>query len=135
MEVETFEYKVTILEHHLDSFGHVNNAVYFELYEQARWDFITKNEYGLEKVSLYKKGPVILEVNCRYKREIKNREKITITSETLLPVSKVMKLKQRMIKEDGTLASEAVFTIGLMDMEKRRLVEPTSEWKRAIGIK
>ncbi len=43
-------YEVLILESYLDSFGHVNNAAYLTLFEEARWDFITKNGYGLNKV-------------------------------------------------------------------------------------
>ena len=39
---EVFEYELVIKECHLDSFGHVNNAIYVQLYEEARWDFITK---------------------------------------------------------------------------------------------
>ena len=31
-----YEYDKTILEQHLDTFGHVNNAVYLSLYEEAR---------------------------------------------------------------------------------------------------
>ena len=83
MTHKNFEYKIQILEHHLDSFGHVNNAKYLELYEQARWDFITKNGYGIDKIIQEKKGPVILDVNCRFKSEILNRETITIKSETV----------------------------------------------------
>ena len=45
-----FRYPLTILEKHLDSFGHVNNATYLHLYEEARWDFITKRGFGLARV-------------------------------------------------------------------------------------
>ena len=30
-----FEFEVLIREHHLDSYGHVNNATYLALYEEA----------------------------------------------------------------------------------------------------
>ena len=71
-----FEYTVLILESHLDSFGHMNNATYLKLYEEARWDFITANGFGLEVIQREQKGPVILDLQVRFKREIKNREKI-----------------------------------------------------------
>ena len=45
-----FEYQVLIQEVHLDSFGHVNNAAYVMLYEEARWDFITKQGFGLDYI-------------------------------------------------------------------------------------
>ena len=37
------EYEVVIREHHLDVFGHVNHAVYLELFEEARWELVTAN--------------------------------------------------------------------------------------------
>ena len=135
MTHKNFEYKIQILEHHLDSFGHVNNAKYLELYEQARWDFITKNGYGIDKIIQEKKGPVILDVNCRFKSEILNRETITIKSETVEQKGKIGRVKQVILKENENIASDAVFTIGFMDLEKRKLVNPTDDWLIAIGVK
>ena len=131
---KTFEYKLMIKESHLDSFGHVNNARYFDLYEEARWDFITRFGYGLKEVISKQMGPVILDVNCRFKRELKNRETITITSKTIDSSGKIMKIYQEMIKEDGTIASDATFTIGFMDLKARKLINPPSEWLQAIGL-
>ncbi len=58
--IKKFYYEVIIKEQHLDTFGHVNNAVYMQLFEEARWEFITENGYGLKEIQLLKKGPVIL---------------------------------------------------------------------------
>ena len=58
MAFNEFIYTVMIKENHLDTFGHVNNAAYLTLYEEARWDFITKNGYGLEVIQNEKKGPM-----------------------------------------------------------------------------
>lgn len=128
-----FEYKLQILENHLDFFGHVNNAVYLELYEQARWDFISNHGYGLKDIMQKQQGPVILDVHCRFRRELKNREVITIKSKTLEVKGKISKMKQEMIKEDGTVASDAVFTFGFMDLKLRKLVDSPKEWLIAIG--
>lgn len=133
-EFKQFEYQTQILEHHLDSFGHVNNAKYLELYEQARWDFISKNGYGLKEIVQNKKGPIVLDVSCRFKRELTNRERITIKSETLDVKGKISHMKQEIFKEDGSLASEATFTFGFMDLKARRLMNSPEEWLRAIGV-
>lgn len=133
MSFKTFEYKIKIVEHHLDTFGHMNNATYLSLYEEARWDFITQNGYGLEEIQKELKGPVILDVSCRYKREIKNRETITIVSHTKEMKGKIGQIYQEMIKEDGTVASDATFTVGFMDMKLRKLISPTEAWLRAVG--
>lgn len=129
-----FIYKVKILEKHLDSFGHVNNAVYLELLEEARWEFITKGGFGLTEIKTQKKGPVVLEVNIKYRKELLNREFITIESRPLGQPGKIMKIEQRILKEDGALASVAEFTVGFMDLEKRKLIEPPKNWLEAIGF-
>jgi acyl-CoA thioester hydrolase len=130
-----FEYKLQIKEFHLDTFGHVNNAVYMALYEEARWDFITSNGYGLDRIKLEKKGPVVLDAQIRFKRELINREWITIVSEPQDPAqSKIMTIQQQMLKADGAVASEAKFTIGFMDLAERRLILPPEGWRRACGF-
>ncbi len=132
MAFNEFIYTVMIKENHLDTFGHVNNAAYLTLYEEARWDFITKNGYGLEVIQNEKKGPVVLDVNLRFKRELKNRQVIKIHSQSLDMSSKIMKMRQVMVNEAGEVASEALFTFGFMDMQLRRLVEMPEQWLRAV---
>ena len=63
------DYRLLIVEHHVDSLGHVNNATYLALLEEARWDVITKNGYGFKEVQKERKGPVILDVMLKFQRE------------------------------------------------------------------
>lgn len=131
-----FEYDVLIREYHLDSFGHVNNAVYVQLYEEARWDFITKNGFGLDYIQKHQVGPVILDLKVKFKRELKNREQIKILSRTIeMMSSKIMVLEQSMINSEGKVASEAIFTVGFFDMKERKLINASSEWLKACGVK
>lgn len=133
---EIFEYEIVIKESHLDSFGHVNNAVYVQLYEEARWDFITKNGFGLDVIQRNQVGPVLLDLQVRFKREIKNREVIKIQSQTREIINaKMMVLEQKMIKSDGKIASDAVFTVGFFDMKSRKLIDADPSWLKAVGVK
>ncbi|MBO9666537.1 MAG: acyl-CoA thioesterase [Bdellovibrio sp.] len=131
---EVSVYPVTIREHHVDSYGHVNNATYLALYEEARWELITPRGYGFADIHRLKQGPVILEVNIKFLKEIRLRENITITTEMMDYNGKIAHMMQKMVKADGTVASEAIFTFGLFDMKERKLVLPTPEWKKAIGM-
>jgi YbgC/YbaW family acyl-CoA thioester hydrolase len=133
-EATLFRYKIQIKEFHLDTFGHMNNAVYLNLYEEARWDFCDANDYGLTVIQDLKMGPVVLDVHCRFKREIHNREWITIESRSESWDGKIGKIHQKMIKEDGSVASEATFTVGFMDLAGRKLINPTDRWLKAVGI-
>lgn len=130
-----FEYRLQTKESHLDSFGHVNNAVYVQLYEEARWDFMNLSGMGLEYIQKTQVGPVLLDMQIRFKREIKNREDIIIRSQAKeVKSSRIIILEQEIINSEGKVASEAIFTIGLLDLKARKLVEATEEWLRAIGV-
>lgn len=131
-----FEYETLIREMHLDSFGHVNNAVYVQLYEEARWDFITKMGFDLNYIQKQQQGPVILDLSVRFKRELKNREKIRITSQTIEVVNpRIMILEQTIYNGNGKVSSEAKFTVGFFDMRERKLINASAEWLKAIGVK
>lgn len=127
-------YRLQILERHLDTFGHVNNATYLELFEEARWDWITQNGYGIDRVQAERKGPTILEINLQFKRELKNRQWIEIVSWVDEYKSRVGTCFQRIVDETGTAYCEARFVIGLFDLDQRKLIEPTSNWRRAVGL-
>jgi YbgC/YbaW family acyl-CoA thioester hydrolase len=136
--MSSFVYHTTILEQYLDNFGHVNHASYFVLFEQARWDFITKRGYGLKEVKERQIGPVILAANIKYRKELRNRDQITIRSHFLSPApSLIMQLEQKMfktIKDKEVVASECIFDVGLFDMVKRKLIMPTPEWLQGSGL-
>src|SRR6185295_14516580 len=116
------EKTIVISEAHLDSFGHVNNARYLELLEQARWDLITERGHGIDVIRRTRTGPTILEINIRFLRELGPRESVVIRTDLLSYERKVGKLRQQMVKPDGTVACEAVFTFGLFDVEQRKLI-------------
>lgn len=125
-----YRYDVLIQEFHLDTFGHVNNASYVMLYEQARWDFITKEGLGLDYIKKHHVGPVILHFEISFKKELLNRQSIQIQSEFMKMMnSKICCLKQMMVSQDGkTLFSEASFQIGFFDLKSRKLIPWTDQW-------
>ena len=131
------EYPTQIKEHHLDTFGHVNNAEYLVLFEEARWETITSRGHGLKYVHETQIGTVVLECTVRFRRELHLREKIVIRTQVKsISSSRTLTLQQQIIKENGKLGSEAIFTMGCFDLRTRKLIPPTSEWLAAItGLK
>jgi YbgC/YbaW family acyl-CoA thioester hydrolase len=130
----TSEYKLLIRESHLDSYGHVNNATYLTLFEEARWEIVTSRGYGYKKVHETGQGPVILEVHMKFLKELKLRETITITLELDSYEGKIGHLTQKMIKSDGEVACELKMVMGFFDLKNRKLILPTPEWKTAVGL-
>jgi len=127
-------YELTIHERHLDTFGHVNNATYLDLLEEARWDLITGHGYGLDEIKRLQTGPIMLEVNLRFRREIRNRQRITVKSWTESYVGKVCTFEQQMLGEGQQICCEATFVLGLFDLRARKLIQPTPAWLRAVGM-
>ena len=134
MQNRLHEYPLLIIERHLDTFGHVNNATYLELFEEARWDWIHQNGYGLDQIRRSGLGPTILEVHLRFKRELRNRDRIVIQSVVDSYEGKIGKMTQRMVDASGDLFCEAKMVFGLFDLTARRLVLPTAEWLAGVGM-
>jgi YbgC/YbaW family acyl-CoA thioester hydrolase len=129
-----FQYKILIQERHLDTFGHVNNATYLSLYEEARWDLIQHGGWGLERIKAEAKGPVILDLHLTFKRELTNRTPIVIhTRFKEMKGDKLMILEQWMTMPDDKIASTLELTVGMMDMKVRKLVVPSADWLAAVG--
>lgn len=118
----------TIIESHLDTFGHVNNATYLKLFEEARWELFTARGFGLKDVQSSRLGPVILEAHVRFRRELKNREQASIETTLVEYRGKLGRLKQVMKRQDGSLACEAEFVIALWDLDRRKLLNPSPAW-------
>lgn len=127
-----FYYPILIKENYLDTFGHVNNAAYLTIFEEARWELITKNGYGLNKIQETGQGPTILELKLSFLKELRLRDEIVIETQLISYENKIGKLSQQMLRDD-VVCCKAEFIIALFDLKLRKLIKPTPEWLTAIG--
>ena len=128
-----FKYPIIIQETELDVFGHVNNASYFVLLENARWDLLNKTGMSLGYIREQNIGPVILDINIRFIKELKARQEITIETQIISFEKKIGKLAQRMVQDDEVFC-EAMFTIGVFDLQQRKLLYPTKDQLKLLGV-
>lgn len=131
-EYKSHDYRTLIRERHLDTFGHVNNAQYLVLFEEARWEMITSRGYGIEQVHARQIGTVVLECKVRFMRELKLREEITIRTRIREIRKKIIFLSHELLNESGEIAAEAEFTLGCFDLRERKLITPDSIWLDAL---
>ncbi len=127
-----FSYSTYVKEVHLDVYGHMNNAAYLTVLEEARWDLITKNGFGLQTISETGLGPTILAVTLKYLKELKARDEVDIQTRILSYQKKIGILEQSILR-NNEICAHAEFTFGLFDLKERKLVLPTPEWLKAIG--
>jgi YbgC/YbaW family acyl-CoA thioester hydrolase len=132
---ELTPYKILIRENHLDYLGHVNHAAYLQIYEEARWEQLVARGYSFDQMNESGIGPIILEVNVKYLKEILLRETITIHTQLhAIKAGKIAELHQKMVKDDGTIASYATIVMCLLDLKKRKMVPINHQWKILFNI-
>ncbi|MGW0467927.1 acyl-CoA thioesterase [Streptomyces sp. NPDC003027] len=131
--VEPFSVAVAVRGYETDTQGHLNQAVYLQYAEHARWSLLRKA--GIRQTDLLEKGvgPVALEVTVRYQRELRAGDEVEVTCAFLWGEGKTFRIEQTIRKEDGTVAAEVTGVGGLMDLKARRLVEGPREYFRALA--
>ncbi len=132
-ELKVATYPLMILEAHLDTFGHVNNATYLELFEEARWEIITRGGFGLGKIKEVGLGPVILEANIRFHRELVLRQEVVVKTQFPSFEGKIGRISQWIEDAQGTKYCSAEFKYALFDLKLRKIVSPTPEWIAACA--
>lgn len=74
-----FEYKLSVRGYELDSFGHVNNAVYLNYFEQARWEIFRKTNL-LDYFRNNNFFLVVTKMQVRYSREVTHFDELVINT-------------------------------------------------------
>jgi acyl-CoA thioester hydrolase len=117
-----FSVPITVRGYELDTQGHLNQAVYLQYSEHARWEILRAAGIPQEKLIASGVGPVVLEANVKYLRELRGGETVDVTCGFEWGGGKTFKLAQQIIKEDGTVAADISVIGGILDLAARRLV-------------
>lgn len=70
---------ITVRGYELDSYGHVNNAVYLQYYEQARWEMMKELGF-LDRLKESGLSVVVVESFVRYMRELCMFDELVVES-------------------------------------------------------
>jgi acyl-CoA thioester hydrolase len=77
---------------------------------------------------------VILEVTLKFMREVGNRQTMRIVSTLDSYEGKIGRMTQLLIDDQERVCCEGKFVFGQWDTKTRKLIEPTPEWRRAVGL-
>ncbi|MFF4244458.1 acyl-CoA thioesterase [Streptomyces sp. NPDC001822] len=119
----TYFVDVTVRGYELDTQGHLNQAVYLQYAEHARWELLRAAGLPQEKLLASGVGPVQLEVTVKYLRELRGGDRVRVSCEFTYGARKTFEVRQQILTEDGTVAAEISGVAGLLDLSARRLVE------------
>ncbi|MDH6515583.1 acyl-CoA thioester hydrolase [Streptomyces sp. SAI-208] len=119
---EPFSVPVTVRGYETDVQGHLNQSVYLNYAEHARWSLL--RAAGITQAALIGSGvgPVALETTIRYRRELLAGDEVEVSCAFEWGEGKTFRIQQTIRKKDGTVAAEITAVGGLMDLKERRLV-------------
>ncbi|MFI9246202.1 acyl-CoA thioesterase [Streptomyces sp. NPDC053086] len=124
---EPFSVRVTVRGYETDTQGHLNQAVYLNYAEHARWSLL--HAAGISQARLVGQGvgPVALETTVRYLRELLAGDEVDVTCAFEWGTGKTFRIRQEIRKADGTLAAELTAVGGLLNLAERKLVADPRE--------
>ena len=67
---KSYRCSIEVRGYELDSFGHVNHAVYVSYLEHARWKVLAEEGITLERFAKWKRWPVIARIQLEYKKPV-----------------------------------------------------------------
>ena len=109
---------LTARGYELDSYNHINNAVYLNYFEHARWEFFRQlglSDFLKENDNL----PVVTDLHIRYQREIKLFDELRI--ESFCKQEKPYLIFQQKIINLSTGLASARATTKLIFVDKDRI--------------
>ncbi|MFE5604831.1 acyl-CoA thioesterase [Streptomyces coelicoflavus] len=127
---EPFSVPVTVRGYETDTQGHLNQSVYLNYAEHARWSLL--QAAGISQAGLVASGvgPVALETTIRFRRELLAGDEVTVSCVFEWSEGKTFRIRQVVTKADGAVAAEIDAVGGLMDLSERRLVaDPRQRFK------
>ncbi|MEU1285143.1 thioesterase family protein [Kitasatospora sp. NPDC005856] len=133
MSDQDFTTRITVRGYETDSQGHLNQAVYLQYAEHARWEYL--RAAGIRQADLVAEGvgPVVLETTVKYLRELRAGDSVEVGCSFTWRDGKTFQLVQRLVREDGVLAAEITGVGGILDLTERRLVADPREPLRALA--
>ncbi len=101
----------------LDSYGHINNAVYLNYFEHARWEYFRELEL-FTIIQAFEHLPVVTDVHIRYQREIRLFDEITIESFCVMEKPYLVFRQKIHNKTTGLTAARATTKLVFLDKER-----------------
>lgn len=115
----------------VDQFGHVNNSVYFALYDLAKTTYV-KDVLG-DSVDWRRMGIVVANINANFLLPVFFDDKIKIETATVHLGNKSFTLLQRAVTEDtGEVKCECRTVMVMFDLEAKQPMQIPEEFKNTI---
>lgn len=129
----TFRATVDVRLDDVDVHGHVRGPALLAYADHARWACLRAAGLSPSDLLAQRIGPVNLETTVRFRHELLPGERVEITCEFEYGPGKTSRVHQELRTPDGTLIAEVSGVSGLLDLNRRRLLENPAEHWRALA--
>ncbi|GAB3796155.1 acyl-CoA thioesterase [Micromonospora zhanjiangensis] len=119
---DPFRVRITVRGYELDTQGHLNQAVYLQYAEHARWECLRAAGISQDRLLSSGVGPVALELTLRYLRELRGGDEVEVSCGFRWGEGKTFHIDQDYTRADGTPVATLTGVGGLLDLSARRLV-------------
>ncbi|SCF07405.1 acyl-CoA thioester hydrolase [Micromonospora viridifaciens] len=130
---DPFRVRITVRGYELDTQGHLNQAVYLQYGEHARWECLRAAGISQDRLITSGVGPVALEVTVRYLSELRGGDEVDVSCEFRWGERKTFHIDQNYTRPDGTQVATLTGVAGLLDLSARRLVPDPRERFRQLA--
>ena len=128
---KTFRYALEVRGYELDSFGHVNHAVYLNYMEAARWKMLQEVGILHEQIVRDQLFPVITGIEIKYRRPAFAGDTLEVRSQVAEHGRFQFRLDQQIFKDETPIATAQVHSV-IID-GRGRPVETPAAYHRLWG--
>jgi acyl-CoA thioester hydrolase len=115
---EPFRVRIRVRGYELDTQGHLNQAVYLQYGEHARWELLRAAGVTQDGLIASGVGPVALEATVRYYRELRSGDDVDVSCEFQWGDGKVFHIHQDYRRPDQTQVAELIGVAGMLDLAR-----------------
>ena len=133
MNQELFEIVLPVRGYEIDVYGHVNNAVYLQWLEQARWEWSRTYQIGIEFENVLS---VVRHLDLDFTHEVRFGDEVAITlwPRVCKTTSVIVGAQIKIIKSDepehvNQVALNAQMVLALIDKETKQKAPVPDKWR------
>lgn len=124
-----FRVRIPVRISDLDPQLHVTGSAYQQYADHARFACVAAAGVSVPDLLAAGFGPVNLELNIRYLRELRADDTVAIDCRWNWGEGKTYRVDHTLTRGDGEVAATVAFVAGLLDLNERKLVaDPARVW-------
>ena len=126
--------EIEVTPEHIDSLGHVNNAVYVQYFERGRIAFYAQLGLALENDHPPRLGTVVVNLNVNFRAECVAGDRLHLVTRGYRRGNRSFALQQHLTRPEGTPVADCDVTSVIMNLDSRSIESIPAALSAALPI-